>query len=118
MVHGTPTFVASLMCAGALAAVGWIARLSGAQETVSFARDVRPILQASCEPCHGELQMSGLDVRTRESALKGGDHGAAIVPGNAEQSRLFRRIAGLEQPAIPMDGALTPHQISAIKPSI
>jgi hypothetical protein len=115
MVHGTPTFVASLMCAGGLAAVGSIAPLSGAQETVSFARDVRPILQASCETCHGELQMSGLDMRTRESALKGGDHGAAIVPGHAEQSRLFRRIAGLEAPAMPMDGALTAQQISAIK---
>jgi len=81
--------------------------------SVSFERDIRPILGASCETCHGELQVSGLDLRTREGAVKGGDHGAAIVPGSADQSRLFRRIAGLEQPSMPMDGALTASQISA-----
>src|SRR5712691_5399126 len=109
------TFVASVICVWGLAVVGSIAPLSGAQDAVSFDKDIRPILQASCETCHGELQVSGFDVRTRESALKGGDHGAAIVPGSADQSRLFRRIAGLEQPAMPMDGVLTAQQISAIK---
>src|SRR5713226_533845 len=98
------TVVALLAGVWGLAAVGAVAPASGSQETVSFERDIRPILQASCETCHGELQVSGLDLRTRESALKGGDHGVAIVPGAAEQSRLFRRIAGLEQPAMPMDG--------------
>jgi hypothetical protein len=54
-------------------------------------------------------------LRTRESALKGGDNGAAIVPGKADQSRLYRRIAGLEEPSMPMDGTLTAQQIAAIK---
>ncbi len=40
------------------------------------------------------MQLAKLDLRTRESALAGGAHGPAIVPGNAEQSRLFRRITG------------------------
>jgi len=109
------TVVASLIGVWALSIAGAIVPVSGAQDTVSFARDIRPILQASCETCHGELQVSGLDLRTREGAVKGGDHGAAIVPGSADQSRLFRRIAGLEQPSMPMDGALTAPQISAIK---
>jgi hypothetical protein len=34
--------------------------------------------------------------------LKGGEKGPAVVPGNAEASRLYRRVAGLEQPAMPM----------------
>src|SRR6266851_4830016 len=109
------TFVASVIGAWGLSIAGAIVPVSGAQDTVSFAKDIRPILQASCETCHGELQVSGLDLRTREGAVKGGDHGAAIVPGSADQSRLFRRIAGLEQPSMPMDGALTAQQISAIK---
>ena len=62
------------------------------------------------------MQLAKLDLRTRESALAGGAHGAALVPGNAEQSRLFRRITGAEAPAMPMSGdALTPAQIAAIK---
>lgn len=61
------------------------------------------ILQQRCLQCHGEtLQMSGLDVRTRQALLKGGDKGPAIVPGNAEASRAYRRVAGMEQPAMPM----------------
>jgi len=61
------------------------------------------ILQRKCLQCHGEaLQMSGLDVRTRESMLKGGDKGPALVPGNAEASRMYRRASGMEQPLMPM----------------
>jgi len=61
------------------------------------------ILQRRCLQCHGEtLQMSGLDLRTREALLKGGEKGPAIVPGNAEASRAYRRVAGIEQPVMPM----------------
>jgi uncharacterized protein DUF1553/uncharacterized protein DUF1549/cytochrome c len=61
------------------------------------------LLQRRCLQCHGEtLQMSGLDLRTREALLKGGDKGPAIVPGNAEASRAYRRVAGMEQPLMPM----------------
>src|SRR5437763_17061245 len=77
--------------------------VSRAQESVSFGKDIQPILESSCWTCHGDaLQLSKLDLRARESALKGGEHGAAIVPGKADDSRLYRRIAGLEKPAMPM----------------
>ncbi len=62
------------------------------------------------------MQLSRLDLRTRENALKGGDHGPAIVPGDAAGSRLYRLVSGREKPAMPMDGAkLTDEQVSAIK---
>jgi uncharacterized protein DUF1553/uncharacterized protein DUF1549/cytochrome c len=61
------------------------------------------ILKQKCWQCHGEaVQMSNLDLRTRESMLKGGESGPAIVPGNAEASRLYRRVIGLEKPVMPM----------------
>ncbi len=84
---------------------------------ISFSTHILPVLESSCLPCHGAtMQLAKLDLRTRESALAGGAHGAALVPGNAEQSRLFRRITGAEAPAMPMSGdALTPAQIAAIK---
>jgi hypothetical protein len=73
---------------------------------LAFDKDVRPILEAKCLSCHGEaLKLSGLDLRTRESAIAGGAHGTALVPGNAEQSRLYRMVSGLERPAMPMEGA-------------
>ena len=61
------------------------------------------------------------DVRSglehRESLLRGGEKGPVIVPGNAEASRLYRRIAGLEKPAMPMAPLppLTAQQVAVLK---
>ena len=38
--------------------------------------------------------MGGLDLRTRESLLRGGRRGAAIVPGDSARSLIFRAVAG------------------------
>src|SRR5258708_7858939 len=101
----------------------WLALLAiaassvkAADRRVSFSKDIQPIFQASCWTCHGaSVQSSQLDLHTRESALKGGEHGIVLVPGKAEGSRLYRRVAGLESPRMPMNGKLTPDQIEAIK---
>ncbi len=56
-----------------------------------FFTKVRPLLAAKCLGCHGddEKKLKGdLDLRTRDAALKGGESGAAIVPGNAGKSLL------------------------------
>ena len=83
----------------ALLGAVWVAALLGAQipaptassTPVSFSREILPVIEANCLTCHGSsVQLGKLDLRTRESALAGGAHGAAIVPGNAEQSRLYR----------------------------
>src|SRR5262245_27676787 len=77
---------------------------------VTFAQDIQPIFEKTCWTCHSaDLSLADLDLSTRDAALKGGEHGAAIVPGNAEGSKLYRMIAGLDQPTMPMEGdKLTP----------
>ena len=76
-----------------------------AQSPAAFTNDIRPIMERSCWDCHGErMRRSGLDLRTREAALRGGSLGAAIVPGRAEESLLYRMVAGLEEPIMPRDG--------------
>jgi len=59
-----------------------------------FARDVRPILERACWICHGpEKQLGGLRFDLKHGALAAGDSGEpAIVPGNANESELIRRI--------------------------
>ncbi len=75
---------------------------SEAQESSSIAQQAFALLQQKCLQCHGaSVQMSGLDLRTREAMLKGGVSGAAIVPGNAEASLLYRRVTGADQPQMP-----------------
>ena len=84
---------------------------------VDFATEIHPILQSKCLGCHGDkLKLSKLDLRRRESAIEGGAHGAALVPGNAERSRMYRHVAGLEEPAMPMRGEpLTATEVAAMK---
>src|SRR6202035_3452729 len=90
--------------------------LAAADKPVSFTKDIEPVLQGSCWKCHGSaIQLSKLDLRTREAALKGGEKGPAIVPGKAEESKLYRLFSVREKPAMPMDGKLTADQISIIK---
>jgi hypothetical protein len=88
----------------------------GQTPVVSFSKDIQPIFETSCWKCHGAaVQLSKLDLRSRETALRGGVLGPALVPGNASSSRLFRVVSGAEKPAMPMDGKLTADQIETIK---
>src|SRR3954453_19112475 len=87
-----------------------------AEGTVSFARDIQPIFESSCWKCHGaSVQLSKLDLRSREAALAGGMHGPAIVPGNPDASKLVRMVSGIDKPAMPIDGKLPPDQIQKIR---
>src|SRR5437879_11905582 len=87
-----------------------------AQQGVSE-KEVLGVLQR-CVQCHGPaLQMSKLDVSTREGMLKGGDHGVALGPGNAEESLIYKRITGQMKPAMPLAPvpALTNEEIAAVR---
>ena len=63
------------------------------QQPVSPKEVAKAILEKHCLSCHGVSEMSGLDMRKRDSLLKGGHRGPAIVPGNAEQSLLYQAAA-------------------------
>ena len=59
---------------------------------VSFSQDVRPLfVQYGCTGCHGGT--SGLTVGTVASLLIGGNHGAAVIPGDGAGSILVRKIS-------------------------
>ncbi|MGH9842686.1 MAG: DUF1553 domain-containing protein [Blastocatellia bacterium] len=73
------------------------------------------ILQSRCVQCHGADKTSGLDLRTRDGLLKGGSRGAAIKPGNHEESLLWRFIDGDEKPRMPLGDQLNDPDAEAIK---
>ncbi|MBI3764616.1 MAG: hypothetical protein HY260_22475 [Chloroflexi bacterium] len=58
----------------------------------SFSRDVQPVLNQRCAPCHGE--QGGLSVASRADLLRGGLSGPAILPGDAEGSLLVQSVRG------------------------
>lgn len=80
-----------------------------------FERDVFPILRAHCTKCHGlEAHKAGLDVRTKQLLIQGGENGAALLDSNPEESLLFTKIASREMPP---DGELdlTAEQIDTVR---
>ena len=111
---GTSTLVCCTVLAVCALASVWAQAPSG---PISFTERIRPIMERSCWNCHGEAaQLSELDLSTREGALEGGTQGAAIVPGRAEDSLLFKLVAGLDTPAMPMSGdLLTDPELSAVR---
>ena len=64
-------------------------------DKVSFSQDVEPILRQHCLICHGEaLQQSGLRLDRRESAMRGGNSGTVVEPGDPAASALIKRLEG------------------------
>ena len=83
---------------------------------VSFANDVAPLLSRACMKCHGLASpMANLDLRTRAGALKGGQHGPAIVPGDSAASLLYKHVSAKQQPQMPFGGKLSAEEITVLK---
>jgi hypothetical protein len=67
--------------------------------SVTFAKDVLPVLQVKCIRCHGEEKKRGrLDLRSPAGLAKGGDSGPAVTPGPATASLLWNKIVTQEMP--------------------
>ena len=65
-------------------------------EAEFFESRVRPVLAGSCYGCHAENATAGLRLDSREGLMKGGKSGAAIQPGNPEESILLHAILGIK----------------------
>jgi hypothetical protein len=57
-----------------------------------FESKVRPVLANHCYACHTASLLGGLRLDSREAMLKGGKSGAAIAPGEPENSLLVKAI--------------------------
>ena len=77
--------------------------------------DAVRLLQERCVSCHGEIQMSGLDVRSSEALLKGGQRGPSVVPGNAAASLLYQAVLHEGDLQMPMQGGrLTDEEVGVL----
>ena len=57
---------------------------------VDFVDDVKPILQTHCIRCHNDDSLfGGLNLMTKESAMKGSARGPILVPGHPDKSLLY-----------------------------
>ncbi len=67
-----------------------------ADKQIDFVRDVKPILETQCLRCHGsERPKNGFSLSSRANALKGGEKGIDIIPGDSAHSPLIHFVSGL-----------------------
>lgn len=98
-----------------LAAAGSLARAAeldlsklppvATQPGVTYAKDIKPLFEASCFQCHGAPRpggdprrsgpKGGLRLDSLEAALKGGEEGKVITPGDSTKSKLVISVAQL-----------------------
>ena len=70
---------------------------ASAQKDISYAKDIKPIFEASCFRCHGEKQKKGgVRVDSVEAILKGGKEGKIVEVGNAVKSELLIAVSQLD----------------------
>ena len=80
----------------------WLTFRVHADSTPNFNSQVAPILQKNCLACHSSAaKMGGLVMESYDALMKGGAHGAVIVPGKADQSRMILMLEGKVQPRMP-----------------
>src|SRR5688572_18089560 len=89
---------------------------------LDFNRDIRPILSENCFQCHGfdeKARQAELRLDMAESALADRDGVPAIVPGEPDQSELWRRVSSEDEAEMmpPPDShrVLKPEQKEAIR---
>ncbi len=81
-----------------------------------LAEQATAILTQDCQMCHGAaIQQSGLDLRTRESILQGGERGAAVVGASPEGSWLWRLVTHQIKPFMPPGGKLAEEKIEVLR---
>ena len=80
---------------------------------ISYARDVRPMLESRCGNCHmGEFTSADLHMDTYESLMAGSQNGPVIVAGSAKESLLIQKISKGEMPK--RGPKLTPEQVQIL----
>ncbi len=73
-----------------------------AAREVSYSKDVKPILSQHCYKCHANDKLEAkLDMRTRESFLKGGEDGVVIVVGKSADSEVIKRVTTKDADRMP-----------------
>src|SRR5437870_4187558 len=67
------------------------------KQGLTYAKDIRPLFEASCFRCHGaQRPKGGLRLDSIEAALKGGEDGKVIMPGESAKSLLVIAVARLD----------------------
>jgi mono/diheme cytochrome c family protein len=85
---------------------------------IDFKKHIQPIFEDSCVKCHGRGRAKGdFQIDSRESLLKGGESGPAVLAGNSAESLLIELVMGFDPDTVmPQKGSkLTAEQIGLLR---
>jgi uncharacterized membrane protein len=88
-----------------------------ANESASFT-EVGQIFSQRCTMCHvGAKPAAGLRLDSHSNAMAGSKNGPVIIPKEPENSEVIKRVRGLKQPRMPMNGPpwLSDNEITLIE---
>ena len=108
------------ICGVLLLLSGWLHAAEPSSRGLGLFKDyVEPLLQKRCYECHSheaKKAKGGLVVDSRNGLLKGGDLGAAVVPGKTAESLLLKAISYTDPDlAMPPKGKLSADEIAHIR---
>src|SRR5258706_11886208 len=67
------------------------------KQGLTYAKDIRPLLEASCFRCHGaDRPKGGLRLNSLEAVLKGGEDGKVVIPQKSKESPLLVAVAQID----------------------
>src|SRR5262245_5655535 len=111
-----------LLCfVGMLLLLAFLARLPQAEaerrltEAQDLSQQAYAILKKNCMGCHGAAKTSGLDLRTGEGLLAGGENGPVLIPSDAEGSKLFQLVTHELKPKMPPGKKLADADIDLLR---
>ncbi|MCY2963211.1 MAG: DUF1549 domain-containing protein [Planctomycetota bacterium] len=95
-----------------LTLVAFIGSPVRAADKVDFAHEIVPVLRKHCGKCHsGAKKQGGFSFNTRNTLLKGGESGPAVVPSKSGDSKLLERITSTDPDLqMPPEGARVPEE--------
>lgn len=80
-----------------------------AADPPDFNTEVLPVFRKYCNGCHNDKDAEGgLVLANFAATLKGGDNGAALVPGKSGDSRLWKMLDGSLEPKMPPEDQPAP----------
>ncbi|MEP6536061.1 MAG: c-type cytochrome domain-containing protein [Bryobacteraceae bacterium] len=98
----------------ALTAVA-VAQTPSKEDARFFDKRVAPILSKRCLGCHNqELNDGGISFLDRETLIRGGSRGPAIIPGDPERSLLIHAIRRDGDLMMPPGTPLTPRDVATL----
>ncbi len=73
--------------------------------------EVKPLLTKYCVGCHNAQEAEAdLQLQSLAALRRGGTSGPIVVPGKTNESLLWRRVAGIDEPKMPPDDSPQPSE--------